>query len=76
MGVAIALSAVVHKYGEVVSARTEDGSTLRDGPPGLLRVSGFLLWHMLRTTASLRETGMGSSTGRMSPDRREHDYDQ
>ena len=26
MGVVIALSAVVHKYGEVLSARTEDGS--------------------------------------------------
>jgi len=38
----IALSAVVHKYGEVLSARTEDGSTLRDGPPGLLRASGIL----------------------------------
>jgi hypothetical protein len=75
MGVAIALSVVVHKYGEVLSARTEDGSTLRDGPPGLLRVSGFLLWHMLRTTASLRETGMEAARA-LSPDRREHDYSQ
>ena len=63
MGVAIALSALVHKYGEVLSARTEDGSTLRDGPPGLLRANGFQLWHMLRTTASLIETETGSNKG-------------
>ena len=89
MGVAIALSAVVHKYGEVLAARGEDGAALRDasgqalrdGPSGLLRVnggcvlrdgatpprrlraSGILLWHMLRTTASLRQTGIRRSEG-------------
>jgi hypothetical protein len=71
MKVAITLSAVVYKYDEALSARTEDGSTLRDasgqalrdGPPGLLRVSGFLVWRTLRTTASLRETGIRGSEG-------------
>jgi hypothetical protein len=51
----IAMSAVVHKYGEVLSTRTEDGSTLRAGATsrassgraefgcsGILRASGIL----------------------------------
>ena len=105
MGVAIALSAVVHKYGEVLSARSEfrspsfdpsrrpfgppqderdlhfetvpsHASILRDGATsrassgraefgcsGILRASGILLWHMLRTTASLRQTGIRRSEG-------------
>ena len=76
MGVAVALSAVVHKCGEVFSARTKDGFTLRDGATsrassgraefgcsGILRSSGFLLWRMLRTTASLIETGIESNEG-------------
>ena len=40
MKVAIALSAVVHKYGEVLSARTEDGSTLRPFETALRASSG------------------------------------
>ena len=71
MKAAVALSAGVHKYGEVLAARSEDGAALRDGPSGLLRVngmrllraSGFLLWRTLRTTASLRQTGIRRSEG-------------
>ena len=79
MGVAIALSAVVHKYGEVLAARGEDGAALRDGPSrhlrtgpsGLLRVNGGCV---LRDGATpprlLRASGMwlfGPPQGERNP---------
>ena len=36
------LSAPLHKYGNVFLRETRIPSALRDGPPGLLRVNGFI----------------------------------